>query len=64
MASYIVRIYRRHVGEEEIVGTVAAPGREGRTPFHSFQELKAILLQEEADETPASRSSRHVRDDQ
>ena len=42
---------------EEIAGTVAAPGRKGRTPFHSFGELKTILLQGDTDEAPPSEAA-------
>jgi len=55
MTSYIVRVYRRDGTTEEIVGTVAAPGREERTPFRSFGELKTILLQGDTDEAPPSK---------
>jgi len=64
MTSYIVRIYRRGVGEEEIVGTVAAPGREWRTPFRGFRELIAILQQGNGDETPPSGCDEHLKGDQ
>ncbi len=63
MTSYIVRIHRRGVGEEEIVGTVAAPGREGRTPFRGFQELIAILQQDNGGETPPPGSDEHLKGD-
>lgn len=63
MTSYVVRVYRRGDTEEEIVGTVATPGREGRMQFHNFQELKAILLQDDSDEAPHSRSSGYPKEE-
>jgi hypothetical protein len=63
MTSYIVRVYRRGGPDEEIVGTIAAPGREERTPFRSFRELKAILLRDENDEAPSSSGGERQKDD-
>ena len=65
MTSYIVRIYRRGHSTGEIAGTVVAPGREVRTPFHSFGELKAILLRDDTNEASTAKraepeGSKHV----
>ena len=44
LTSYIVRVYRCDAATGEITGTVEVYEQEARLAFHSFAELKTILL--------------------
>ncbi len=58
--SYIVRIYRRSLqypeGEDGIVGVVEDISHAQRTPFHTIDELIAILIHQPQGKTTKRRN--------